>query len=114
MIHRTPLQYAKCLGYLGDASKIRARVADWYGRAPSLQDCERIIAARKREFERAKQLANHDEPTPKLISERAKLQREASKRYRARQREAERLYRAELKAAEKLIRAKAQEAKHAD
>ena len=103
MIHRTPLQYAKCLAYLNDASKIRASVAYWYGRAPSLKDCERIVAARKREFERAKQLANH--------SDRAKLQREAAERYRARKCEAERLYRAELKAAEKLIRQ--QEAQHA-
>lgn len=42
----TPIAYARAIAYLGDASKIRARTCDMFGRSPPLAACERIIAER--------------------------------------------------------------------
>lgn len=44
----TASSYARSIAYLGDASKIRARTVDMFGRAPSLNVCERIVVERQR------------------------------------------------------------------
>ena len=42
----TPISYARAIAYLGDASKIRARTCDMFGRSPPLFICERIVTER--------------------------------------------------------------------
>lgn len=45
--HTTPISYAAHLaGYISDPSTIRARVLDEYGRAPSLEQCRNLRAAK--------------------------------------------------------------------
>lgn len=44
--------YAERLAYLDDASKIRARTLDAFGKAPSLRVCQRIVEARRARFAR--------------------------------------------------------------
>lgn len=45
----TPWAYAKSIAYIGNASTIRARVCDMYGRAPSVEEIEQLIAKRRGE-----------------------------------------------------------------
>lgn len=49
MIDATPYTYARSIAYLGDASTVRVRTLDYFGRAPSLAVCERIVAERRGE-----------------------------------------------------------------
>jgi hypothetical protein len=43
----TPNNYAKAIAYIGDASTIRARTADMFGRHIPLATCQRFIDERQ-------------------------------------------------------------------
>ena len=46
----TPISYARAIAYLGDASKIRARTCDMFGRSPPLATLQRIVTERRRDM----------------------------------------------------------------
>ena len=84
MNNSAPLNYAKRLAYLGNASTIRARVLDYYDRAPSLAVCQRIVDERRREFEQVAKA-----PEQREREYRRDLEREAARRYRERKKAAQ-------------------------
>ncbi len=53
----TPISYARSIAYLGDASTVRARTRDEFGRAPPLFVCERIVEERKAKAKAFRQIA---------------------------------------------------------
>lgn len=54
----TPIQYATRIArYIRDASTVRARTIDFFGRAPSVEHCKKIVAAIVREEEVQKRKA---------------------------------------------------------
>lgn len=47
----TPISYARSIAYLGDASKIRARTCDMFGRQIPLATCQRLVDERQARFD---------------------------------------------------------------
>ncbi len=47
----TPISYARSIAYLGDASTVRARTTDMFGRQIPLATCQRLVDERRAKFD---------------------------------------------------------------